>query len=191
MFSGLPVVCRSADSVYCFDDACRYPLEFLNTLEVPGLPSHKLTLKPGMPIILLRNLQPSSGLCNGARLVVQKIMDHRVVFAKLADSESSEQVVIPRISLIINESDRMPFKWRRRQFPVKQAFSMTINKVQGQTLDRLAVWLEDPVFAHGQLYVAASRISDPQNVRFYVNATDQTENNFVTTNCVYREVLDA
>ena len=38
------------------------------------------------------------------------------------------------------------------------AFAMTINNAQGQTFDRVGVWLERPVSTHGQLYVALSRV---------------------------------
>ncbi|KAM1440164.1 hypothetical protein ACFXTO_013956 [Malus domestica] len=47
-----------------------YPLEFLNQLDLLGLPHHKLALKVGMPVMLLRNLNQSCGLCNGTKLVV-------------------------------------------------------------------------------------------------------------------------
>ncbi len=49
-----------------------YPSEFLNTLEVTGMPSHKLLLKIGAPVILLRNLDPSTRLCNGMRLIIRR-----------------------------------------------------------------------------------------------------------------------
>ncbi|XP_012856955.1 PREDICTED: ATP-dependent DNA helicase PIF1-like [Erythranthe guttata] len=42
-----------------------YDEEFLNSLTPNGLPPHKLLLKKNCPIILLRNLDPSNGLCNG------------------------------------------------------------------------------------------------------------------------------
>ncbi|KAK9665025.1 hypothetical protein RND81_14G085200 [Saponaria officinalis] len=57
-----------------FDEAIditteQYPVEFLNTLRPSGLPPHHLVLKKNSPIILLRNLDPTSGLCNGTRLI--------------------------------------------------------------------------------------------------------------------------
>ncbi|CAN6919771.1 unnamed protein product [Brassica oleracea] len=47
-----------------------YPLEYLNSLEFPGLPAHKLRLKLGVLVMLLRNLNQKEGLCNGTRLIV-------------------------------------------------------------------------------------------------------------------------
>nr|GEV84765.1 DNA helicase [Tanacetum cinerariifolium] len=42
-----------------------YPMEYLNTLTFPGFPPHELQLKVGSPIMLLRNVNLSGGLCNG------------------------------------------------------------------------------------------------------------------------------
>ncbi|XP_068625392.1 ATP-dependent DNA helicase pif1-like [Battus philenor] len=51
-----------------FYEATNYPIEFLNSLDVPGLPPHNLRLKVGSVVIMLRNInQPK--LCNGTRLV--------------------------------------------------------------------------------------------------------------------------
>ena len=187
-FAGESVACYSADSVYDSADECRFPREFLNSLTLPGVPEHCLVLKIGMPVILLRNINPREGLCNGVRLIVKNIIDKRVVVAKVAGTANTV-VTIPRINLIVNESDVAPLKWRRRQFPLAQAFAMTINKVQGQTLDKVAVWLEHPVFTHGQFYTAASRVSDPRNIRFFIFCT-ANETVYKTPNIVFTDVLD-
>jgi len=49
-----------------------YPMEFLNTLQFNGIANHELELKVGVPILLLRNLNQSIGLCNGTRLIVKR-----------------------------------------------------------------------------------------------------------------------
>ena len=45
-----------------------YGPELLNSINCSGLPPHKLILKVGVPVMLLRNIDQSSGLCNGTRL---------------------------------------------------------------------------------------------------------------------------
>ena len=95
-------------------------------------------------------------------------------------------VYIPRIKLSPDESD-LPFKWSRRQFPVRVSFAMTINKSQGQTLRRVGIYLSDTCFSHGQLYVAASRVGHPSHIRFAVDRDETGE--FRTRNVVWREAL--
>ena len=66
------------------------------------------------------------------------------------------------------------------------SFSLSINKSQGQTYKRVGVFLKEDVFAHGQLYVAASRVSDANQIRFFVL---NNHNGSSVQNIVYREVL--
>ena len=70
---GDPTECISCDSVLLDSNQALYPTEFLNSLSVSGLPPHKLILKIGQPIVMLRNLNPNAGLCNGTRLLVKNI----------------------------------------------------------------------------------------------------------------------
>jgi hypothetical protein len=48
-----------------------YYEEFLNTLTPNDLPPHVLKPKIGYLVILLRNIDPVNGLCNGTRLIIQ------------------------------------------------------------------------------------------------------------------------
>jgi ATP-dependent DNA helicase PIF1 len=116
-----------------------YPVEFLNTLQFSGITNHKLELKVGVPILLLCNLNQSIGLCNGMRLIV-KILGQRVIEAEIITGNNVDKRVF--ISHIIMSPSRTdwPFVLRRRQFPVRVAFTITINKSQGQTLDNVGVY---------------------------------------------------
>ena len=55
------------------DSAANYPVEFLNSLNLSGLPLHDIKLKVGAVVMLLRNLDPHSSLCNGTRLITTAI----------------------------------------------------------------------------------------------------------------------
>ncbi|XP_024978961.1 uncharacterized protein LOC112516170 [Cynara cardunculus var. scolymus] len=78
---------------YSFDEAEDdknniYPMEFLNSLTVSGLPPHYLRLKIGFPIIMLQNIDPSNGLCNGSILICrgfqQNVVDAEIIVGQYA-----------------------------------------------------------------------------------------------------------
>ena len=154
------------------------------------MPQHKLKLKIGAVVMLLRNLNVSDGLCNGVRMVVTR-MERNTVVCRLISNDNL--VVIPRIELapIIPS---LPFILRRRQFPIRLAFSMTINKSQGQTFDQVGIYFKKPVFSHGQLYVALSRVRSRSAISIEVHPSSlhgylKKNNIFYTKNIVYNEVI--
>lgn len=171
-------VYTSIDTVMASDDSTTYPVEFLNSLELSGVPSHRLELKVGIPVLLMRNLDPPK-LCNGTRLRITEL-GRNVIKATIITGESKgDEVLIPRIPIIPNN---LPFQFKRLQFPLKASFSMTINKSQGQTLKVAGIHLSTPCFSHGQLYVACSRVSNAQNL--HVLAEDNK-----SYNIVYKSIL--
>lgn len=52
-----------------------YPPEFLNSISINNFPPHRLPLKMGVPVVLLRNINQSIGLCNGTRILIEKFGD--------------------------------------------------------------------------------------------------------------------
>ncbi|XP_071913934.1 ATP-dependent DNA helicase PIF1-like [Coffea arabica] len=165
------------------------PPEMLHSLNFPGLPNHFLELKEGTPIILLRNLNQSEGLCNGTRLVVTRMGDKLLETEVITGSNIGDLVLIHRISLT-PQSTRSPFPIKRSQFPVKLAFAMTINKSQGQTLKNVGVYLPEPVFSHDQLYVALSRATSPDGLKILIVNRDDDPWDYIK-NIVNREIFDS
>jgi hypothetical protein len=196
-FPGEEVATCSADSV-CSGVDTPVPTEVLNSYDAPTMPPHRLCLKPGMPITLLRNLDPTRGLMNGTLLIFRKLIDGVLLECERAD-DSSIKVHLSRIP-IDPPDDAYEIPWKRRQFPVKAAFAMTINKSQGKTLNRVGLYLRLGCFGHGQLYVALSRVGHPDHIRvcFYDEPVDedadaerQLRQHTLTPNVVYRPALIA
>ena len=166
-----------------------YPVKFLHSIATIGVPRHELQLKIGMSIILLRNLDPDRGLCNGTKLYVTALHDHIIGVRRIDQGYNGDEYFLPRINMCTTE-DKYPFILWRRQFPVRAAFAMTINKAQGETLSTVGTYLDEPVFAHGQLYVALSRATDSANIKVALNLSNQKDNTIPKTNTVvYHEAL--
>ncbi|XP_035816177.1 uncharacterized protein [Zea mays] len=147
----------------------------------------RIVLKKGTPIMLLRNLNQSEGLCNGTRLIITSLGDKVIEGQIMTSTHKSKIVIIPRISLTLKNT-RWPFVLQRRQYPIKVCYAMTINKSQGQTLSKVGVYLKKPVFTHGQLYVAISRVTS-QNGLFILIEDDSGNCSIKTRNIVYKEVF--
>lgn len=161
------------------------PLEYLRSLEPATLPPSDLRLKIGCPLILLRNLQPAQGLCNGTRMTLLRAQSRVLEVRIMGGDHDGKIALIPRILMLPSTEEGYTFQFKRRQFPVKLAFAMTINKAEGQSLQHVGIDLRVPVFSHGQLYVALSRATSSKRVQVLL----PPNSNYETMNVVYPEVL--
>ena len=112
--------------------------------------------------MITRNLEPR--FSNGKRVVVLNVLRHFIEvvdadkFAGLSAQHSRDDIkLIPRTTFEW-KPNRAGMTIQPRQFPLRLAYAETFNKSQGKTLNKAVVDLRNPAFAHGQLYVALSRV---------------------------------
>ena len=191
MLHGEAHIYRSSDMFYENSDHPDIddinPPEILHGLNISGLPNHEIHLKVSTPVVLLRNLNPSLGLCNGTRSIIEQL-GQKVLHARIITGRNiGQKVLILHIDQSPSTEDT-PFA-KQRQFPLKLTFAMTISKSQGQTLNYVGVHLPNPVFCHGQLYVAISRVISPSGLRFLIINKHSIPDN-VTKHIVYKKVFN-
>ena len=208
---------RSADKMVLEDRGLYTTLATIFKTTPTGMPLHLLLLKLGCIVMLLRNMDLQAGLVNGTRLKVQLVSPQVLECLILNGTCAGNVIFLPRLTLPYDGRETCsPFT--RHQFPVRLSYAMTINKAQGQTLDRVSVFvlmssikihdvfifmflfvlkvgvlLPKPVFAGGQLSVTASRVRRSTDIKFYMDATHKDQSPIrgkrVTRNVVCREVL--
>eukprot|EP00980_Cylindrotheca_fusiformis_P026460 scaffold16189_cov125-Cylindrotheca_fusiformis.AAC.16 len=149
------------------------PPEVLHQTNRPGMPLHELKLKEGAIVMCLRNM--SREVCNGTKLQILKFHNYLLDCKILVGPGIGKKIALPRIKLR-DTSNPAIFCLQRLQFPITLAYAMTIDKSQGQSLNRVGLSFQTQCFAHGQLYTAMSR---PRNVNYLTvltTADDQPQN---------------
>jgi len=161
--------------------------DVLNNFNNNSVPPHMLKLKVGDICIVLRNLAKKHGLTNNTRVRILKIQQFCVSVQTLGDHPRTFK--IPRIRFHFRLPFGESYKMTRTQFPLRLAYSITVNKSQGQEYDNALIDLRCSSFAHGHLYVALSRIRYASKIAVIVNEDCLMFGNPVLCNIVYPELL--
>ena len=143
-----------------------------------------MNLKLHSQIQLFISGGPKSSLRNGTRMIIIKMMDRVLECEVAVGTKKGKRIFLPRIPMH-DKSNELPFTIVRRQFPVRLAFCLTINKGQGQSNERVGLYLPSPVFAHGQLYTGFSRGKREADVHVFIG--DNMDG--FTDNVVYPELI--
>ena len=110
-----------------------------------------------MKLIVSQNQKKRNGITNG-QLATVVTMENSTIVLKLRNGN------IAGIHLVTGETENRPFV----SYPIVPAYASTICKVQGQTLNKIVLWLDCQVVPHGAAYVAMSRIRALKDLMFLV-----------------------
>lgn len=166
-------------------------LDWAATHSLPGLPPTNLILKRGMLVRMMRNFSMDGALVKNTRMAVVDIAPH-IITIRLIRPTSEPGPVPAYLDTDTRAIPRIPFNHVlhsghtliRRQYPIAPAYGTTFNSCQGLTLDKVALDLSSPVFSHGQLYTALSRIRHRDDAIVRLSNSEMT-----TLNVTYTELL--
>ncbi|XP_063981490.1 uncharacterized protein LOC135164764 [Diachasmimorpha longicaudata] len=151
--------------------------EYLHTLNPPNFPPYELELRINCFVMVIRNMSINEGLCNGTRLQVLELVNNLLRCQILTGDKAGEIVFIHRVTLYCENT--YPFVFKRRQFPLRPAFAMTINRNHGQTFDEIGIDFRKDVFNHGQLYAAFSRVRSWGSLKIFLELNVQIEDELI------------
>ncbi|GFW38272.1 ATP-dependent DNA helicase [Trichonephila clavipes] len=87
------------DTIMDTELSTSYPVEFLNSIELSSVLSHKFQLKLNVPVMLTQNLNPHL-LCNGTSLRITKLGQNILSATTLTGVGQRKSVIMPRIPVI-------------------------------------------------------------------------------------------
>ena len=131
-------------------------IDYIQKMDFPDLPPHKLRIYSGDPFILTRNIDISSQLAKSKKCHA-KSLEQDILKISLDEKD----VYLIRMDL---EKEFNGMKFIRTQIPIRLCYASTVHKSQGQTLEKVVLDLRGNFWEHGQMYVGLSRVRDPKNL---------------------------
>lgn len=188
-----PIALYSTDKLCEVDDPHKHlqnmlTSDVMNGFTSNGVPHHELVLKVDDICIVLRNLSKRYGLATNTRVRILHITESCIRVQTINDHPKT--AYIPRIRFKFRLPFAESFDIMRTQFPLRLAYSMTFNKSQGQTIERVLVDTTVPPFSHGHTYVALSRVTRYDSIRIFCQEQDIHDEHAAVQNTAYTELLD-
>ncbi|XP_065665423.1 ATP-dependent DNA helicase pif1-like [Hydra vulgaris] len=140
--------------LYTYESAVKYYNDYIPN-EWPFQMPQSVSLKLGAPVLCLRNIQEHD-LANGTQGVIIAIDNNELTLLTRDNKTITQQIetLFDNKRNIIGECKGMPFTL---------AYAMTIHKVQGLTLDKIVIHINNMQFTWHLFYVALSRA---QNIKY-------------------------
>lgn len=159
--------------------------QFVKSFDHPDLQPLTFEVKPCSLVVMTKNIDQKRRLCNGTRLCVDNTLPNELKCVLLVcnatdtDTKEPETITVTRVDSMYRMSavnlDAAKFAPRhhrayvvvRNQLPLKLAFAMTTHHSQGQTFNKVGLYLMNygSIFTDGQLYAALSRSNKRENVK--------------------------
>jgi ATP-dependent DNA helicase PIF1 len=144
-----------------------YPPEYVSSLIIHGVPPSSLTLQKNARYMIVRNAAPP-GICNGIQALLLSHTRYMCNMRLISGPGQGKTIYLPRFSYKVTTANSgLPFTFIRRQFPLIPAYCVSVHKSQGQSLNMIGIVAEKDAFAHGQVYVAMSRVGSWRNIAFH------------------------
>lgn len=112
-----------------------HPNSMENLTGVQHMPAHILNLKKNLRIVLIRNVDPSKGLCIGTHLIIKRIGRSVIEAEIITGTNTGDTVLIPRITFTIT-MNRWPFKMKCIQFPIKICNAKIVPGIKIEELNK-------------------------------------------------------
>ena len=127
-----------------------------------NLPS-SIHLQVGARVMFLNNSQFKYGICNGTIGIITDIsIELQEIRCAFCVQNAIVDIAVKKhtSSFLINGAPAS-----RTQFPLINAFALTVHKVEGLTLPDITLSLDSQMFEKGQSYTAISRCTNWDNVK--------------------------